>query len=235
MTAESPWVELRVHGVSGTPPESMLARPHVVQVDGDDKSRFFRAVDADGRALPASDGYTVEGFHWGRYTAGTWLNALWLALVPFGLINSAAFMLPAAERRDGTVDETARRFRIAAMAGLRLQAVFLTVIFAFATGLLLIDIVGTRWAYRNLDTIPDGLESWVPFAAVLVAGLVIAVLGRGLRLRGLAARPGTRLLTRRYNPWEPPVHLRSPTSTTWRAGHRSRARTSTAVMPTRPR
>lgn len=38
--------ELRVHGVGGTPPESLLDRPHVRQVDGDDKSRFFRAVDA---------------------------------------------------------------------------------------------------------------------------------------------------------------------------------------------
>jgi hypothetical protein len=183
------WVELRVHGVSGTPPESMLAKPHVLQVDGDDKSRFFRAVNSDDRELLATDGHTVEGFHWGRYTSGTWFKALWLALIPFGLINASTFMLPAAERRDGSVDAAARRWRIGAMAGLRLQAMFLTIVFAFANGLLLIDIVGTRWAYQNLDSIPDGLEDWVPAGAVVVAGLVFAFLGRKLRPRTLFAGP----------------------------------------------
>lgn len=185
----SSWVELRVHGVSGTPPEAMLAKPLVLQVDGDDKSRFFRAVNSDDQELLATDGHTVEGFHWGRYTSGTWLKALWLALIPFGLVNAATFMLPAAERRDGSVDAIARRWRIAAMAGLRLQAIFLTVVFAFAAGLLLIDIVGTRWAYRNLGSIPDGLEDWVPAGAVMVAGLVFAFFGRKLRPGTLLAGP----------------------------------------------
>ena len=164
----SSWIELRVHGVSGTPPEAMLAKAHVLQVDGDDKSRFFRAVNSDDQELLATDGHTVEGFHWGRYTSGTWLKALWLALIPFGLINASTFMLPAAERRDGSVDAIARRWRIGAMAGLRLQAIFLTCVFAFSIGLLLMDVVGTRWTYRNLGSIPDGLEKWVPAAAVLL-------------------------------------------------------------------
>ncbi len=190
-THDGSWVELRVHGVSGTPPEEMLARPHVRQVDGDDKSRFFRAVDSDDQELRGTDGHAIEGFHWGRYTSGTWFKALWLALIPFGLVNAATFMLPAAERRDGTVDEAARRWRIGAIAGLRLQAMFLTVTFAFATGLLLIDIIGTRWAYKNLDSIPDGLERWVPATAVVVAGLVFVFFGRKLRPGPLIAGPAS--------------------------------------------
>ena len=189
----SSWIELRVHGVSGTPPEAMLAKAHVLQVDGDDKSRFFRAVNSDDQELLATDGHTVEGFHWGRYTSGTWLKALWLALIPFGLINASTFMLPAAERRDGSVDAIARRWRIGAMAGLRLQAIFLTCVFAFSIGLLLMDVVGTRWTYRNLGSIPDGLETWVPAAAVLLAGLVFAVLGRRLRPGSLLAGPNATL------------------------------------------
>ena len=192
-THDRSWVELRVHGVSGAPPEDMLEKPHVLQVDGDDKSRFFRAVDGNDREIRANDGHTVEGFHWGRYTSGTWLKALWLSLIPFGLVNAATFMLPAAERRDGTVDTIARRWRIGAMAGLRLQAIFLTVTFAFANGLLLIDIVGTRWTYRNLDSIPDGLERWVPAAAVVAAGLVFAIFGRTLRPSRLIAGPAATL------------------------------------------
>ncbi len=203
----SSWVELRVHGVSGTPPESMLAKPHVLQVDGDDKSRFFRAVNSDDRELLATDGHTVEGFHWGRYTSGTWFKALWLALIPFGLINASTFMLPAAERRDGSVDAIARRWRIGAMAGLRLQAMFLTVVFAFSTGLLLIDIVGTRWAYRNLGSIPDGLEDWIPAGAVVLAGLVFAFFGRKLRLRTLFAGPSRALAS---DPALQPVDAKVP-------------------------
>jgi len=192
-TRDGAWVELRVHGVSGTPPEAMLARPHVRQVDGDDKSRFFRAVDSDDQELTGTDGHAIEGFHWGRYTSGTWFKALWLALIPFGLVNAATFMLPAAERRDGTVDEAARRWRIGAIAGLRLQAMFLTVTFAFATGLLMIDIIGTRWAYKNLGSIPDGLERWVPATAVVIAGLVFVFFGRKLRPGTLIAGPASTL------------------------------------------
>ncbi len=44
-----PWVELRVHGVSGTPPASMLGTPHVTQVAGDDYSRVLHD-------RPGSDG-----------------------------------------------------------------------------------------------------------------------------------------------------------------------------------
>lgn len=64
------WVELRVHGVSGTPPEALLDRPHVIQVDGDERSRFFRAVDADGVLVDGGE-HQIEGFHGGRYTSGT--------------------------------------------------------------------------------------------------------------------------------------------------------------------
>ena len=46
------WVELRVHGVSGTPPEELLGVPHVRQVAGDDYSRFFRPVDGERRPRP---------------------------------------------------------------------------------------------------------------------------------------------------------------------------------------
>lgn len=65
------WVELRVHGVSGTPPDYMLASAHAVQVAGDDRSRCFRPTDAQGREVRPPDGHVLEAFHWGRWTSGS--------------------------------------------------------------------------------------------------------------------------------------------------------------------
>ena len=36
------WTELRVHGVSGTPPEEILQHPHVRRVAGDAEAGFYR-------------------------------------------------------------------------------------------------------------------------------------------------------------------------------------------------
>lgn len=44
-------IELRTHGVSGTPPESMLNCAEVVQVSGDETGRFFRAADTLGNEI----------------------------------------------------------------------------------------------------------------------------------------------------------------------------------------
>src|SRR3954451_8142751 len=73
------WVELRIHGVSGTPPETMLDVKHVVQVAGDDGRRIYQRVDETGSVLPRDDdGRVLEGYHWGSLTSGSWKQALWL-------------------------------------------------------------------------------------------------------------------------------------------------------------
>ncbi|HEX8865103.1 MAG TPA: hypothetical protein VF821_05545, partial [Lentzea sp.] len=82
--------ELRVHGVSGTPPESMLSDPFPEQVAGDDDARFFRKTDpivVNGRSR------IVEAFHWGRFTSGSPSRTLWLLLLPFALLNLSRYML----------------------------------------------------------------------------------------------------------------------------------------------
>ncbi|UQX88727.1 hypothetical protein M6D93_01690 [Jatrophihabitans telluris] len=45
-------VEIRVHGVSGTAPASLLDTPHVIQVAGDGVGRIFRPADELSRPLP---------------------------------------------------------------------------------------------------------------------------------------------------------------------------------------
>lgn len=176
VTSQKSWVELRVHGVSGTPPEELLAWPHVMQVDGDERSRFFRAVDSAGNVQPAPDGHAVEGFHWGRYTSGSWKQSLWLTLLPFGLINMAAFMLPSPHRTDRTPLPGATVSRTVALGALRLVAILLTILMSFALTLTLVDVVSGRWLATQTWTTP-WVRQYSPTIATVLAGLVIAVFG----------------------------------------------------------
>ncbi|XGX80654.1 hypothetical protein LQK93_03494 [Terrabacter sp. BE26] len=85
-------VELRVHGVSGTPAPSVLNDTSPRQVAGDQAGRVWR------RSSPVQDpGSTqlrdVEAFHWGAFTKLTVLRFLWLILIPFTLMNLASFAL----------------------------------------------------------------------------------------------------------------------------------------------
>jgi hypothetical protein len=83
------WTELRVHGVSGTPPESMLEHPTVQRVSGDASSGFYRRV-WQAESIAEDTGATVlEAYSWGGLTAGSKLRALWLLLIPFLLANVA--------------------------------------------------------------------------------------------------------------------------------------------------
>lgn len=176
----SRWVELRVHGVSGTPPESLLAHPHVKQIAGDGYSRFFRPIGGNGNEHKAEDGHTVEGYHWGQFTSGSWRAGLWLILVPFGLINAAQFMLPP------FVDRTSKIWHALCGALLRLAALLMTCLFAFTAGFVLMDLIGLRWAARTRL-----LKSYEPdtvlTGAVLLSALamvVLWVLGKGFGRTG---------------------------------------------------
>jgi hypothetical protein len=49
------FTELRVHGVSGTPPESMLEHPQPERVAGDGEAGFYHRRYPDGAGPPGSD------------------------------------------------------------------------------------------------------------------------------------------------------------------------------------
>ncbi|MEV4116899.1 hypothetical protein [Nonomuraea sp. NPDC049695] len=91
--------ELRVHGVSGTPPEGMLnhPHPHPRMVTGDGTTGFYRRWSTDGR--PHGEHADVPGsrhreaYAWGGLTSGGRTIALWLLLLPFALANLSYFML----------------------------------------------------------------------------------------------------------------------------------------------
>ncbi|WP_370619060.1 hypothetical protein [Mumia sp. Pv 4-285] len=172
------WVELRVHGVSGTPAGSMLDRPYVCQVGGDDESRYFRSVDASGDELEGHDGQVLEAYHWGRLTSGSKVKALWLILLPFGMVNGAHFMLPPIG-----AGRVPRVLHAACDALLRLVGVLLTSMFAFAAGLVLIDLIGSRWApdARFLKSLEPSVVLGAAVVLTALVVVVIAFLGRGYR------------------------------------------------------
>ena len=165
------WVELRVHGVSGTPPESMLAFAHVKQVAGDEFGRYFRRFDEHGDELPGHDGQHVEAYHWGKFTSGSWSQAIWLLLAPFGIINAAQFTLePPSSGR-------ARFWYAVASAMLRFVGLALTVLFVLGAAVISLDL----WAWQRIDLSPTVRDRFILAVALLAPVAVLAmcfVLGR---------------------------------------------------------
>jgi hypothetical protein len=180
------WVELRVHGVSGTPPDYMLGSAHTVQVAGDDRSRCFRPADSQHHELRAPDGHVLEAFHWGRWTSGSWAQGLWLLLIPFGIVNAAQFMLPP--------PTTVAQRRLHALCGalLRTVGLVLTGLFALADCLVLVDLLAWQWLTGRGLPVPDRVVvvAGLLAAAALVTGLSrIGAVDTGRRYRFAHAGP----------------------------------------------
>jgi hypothetical protein len=92
------WTELRVHGVSGTPPDRMLQHPRVRRVAGDSRAGFYRRHWTHRASALDTAADRVEAYSWGGLTAGNGGRALWLLLLPFLLVNVAFWALPATDR-----------------------------------------------------------------------------------------------------------------------------------------
>jgi hypothetical protein len=136
-------VELRVHGVSGTPAEDMLSCPteFLKQEAGDKYAGFYRCrpCDCDGDGHNTTHGAPVkEAYSWGGLTSGSATRALWLLFLPFILINLAHWMLPPSK--------TGRRSPRVAVTSLRLLALSLTLTLMLATVQVAVDIVGWQCA-----------------------------------------------------------------------------------------
>ncbi|WP_369138886.1 alpha/beta-hydrolase N-terminal domain-containing protein [Modestobacter versicolor] len=157
-------VELRVHGVSGTPPGAVLGAPVTVQVAGDSLGRFLRPASGAGRPLPAADGQEVEAYHWGLFTSGSLTQALWFLLLPFGLVNAAFFMLPAGPPRWA---------RTLAAAVLRVLGLTLTAVFVLGVVHVLVDALA--WQGPG-----DGDPVWLGLAALGCLAVLgtVTLLGR---------------------------------------------------------
>ncbi|TQM79222.1 hypothetical protein FHX81_1521 [Saccharothrix saharensis] len=151
-------VELRVHGVSGTPPEDMLGDPFPTAVAGDDVARFLRA-GKPVRAVGTGRERMVEAFHWGRFTSGGASRALWLVLIPFAILNLARYTLLGAGRF--------------AEAVLRLLALVLTCMLVTATAYVSLELLVRQCAGTAACRVEHlGFFDGWPFGAMLLVGMV---------------------------------------------------------------
>ncbi|CAN5825845.1 hypothetical protein BH23ACT4_BH23ACT4_12550 [soil metagenome] len=89
---EIPINEIRVHGVSGTPPRDMLYTDPVPRLDGDQFARIFRKRPSIDSRHRSGRPYNTEAFHWGSLTTGHWLTSVWILLAPFAFANVAGWM-----------------------------------------------------------------------------------------------------------------------------------------------
>ncbi|GII58269.1 hypothetical protein Pth03_66580 [Planotetraspora thailandica] len=78
--------EIRLHGVGGATPQSLLGDHPLQQTGGDAIAGFYRRPDAGGRH--------IEAYSWGGLTSRSGTRVLWLLLLPFLLANLAGWMLP---------------------------------------------------------------------------------------------------------------------------------------------
>ncbi len=180
--SQSPWVELRIHGVSGTPPEDMLDAAHVCQVAGDEFSRYFRPCDAAGNQTRPAPDHILEGYHWGKFTSGSWRQGLWLVILPFGFVNAAQFMLAHPTSRTG------RSWHAVAGAMLRLLGLGLTATLILGVAVVTMDLTAWQWAPIHDLPVWTGMPGWPLAAAMLVCVGVLAVLfSFGRRLGGTSA------------------------------------------------
>jgi hypothetical protein len=174
-------VEIRVHGVSGSPAADVLNSHWAAQVAGDANAPVYQPSDQFGRTVPGPDladgpGRRVprqtEAYHWGEMTSGGWHKAIWALLLPFALVNVAQWMLPPARKNSF-------------LAGvlkvlLRLAGLVLTCLFMAQAGIAVLDLIVNQCGTGN-SACPSSLGWLWPHRRTLsILGAVLLIVVAGL-------------------------------------------------------
>lgn len=182
-------VELRVHGVMGTPPETLVSAVAAVDVAGDGIGRIVQPADrllrpapgpmlrAEGQSIPR----TVEGYSWSGMTSGGAAKAAWALLFPFSLANVAHWMLPPVP----SGHRLATRLGHAARTLLRLAAVLLTVLLVTQAAVVSLDLLAAQCLAPGSPCLANTVPNWLretylvrPAIGLLPVLLTIYVLHR---------------------------------------------------------
>ncbi len=168
-------VELRVHGVHGTSPATMLgvADGEVGQVAGDSLTGIYRTKDGTVPLRDLEDSrVSVEAYSWGNLTSGVqgflgWVRrALWLLLLPFALVNLAYWARLQIGRPGGQAQWGARAVRVSGL--------LLTVFFVLTPCVVAIDM-GAWQCFRYGVPGCSALPGWLNFLGGLDPGQRIAL------------------------------------------------------------
>lgn len=164
-------LELRVHGVHGTSPASMLGVRETHQVAGDGITGVFR-TDAELPRRTLEPGHAVEAYSWGALTSAVrgalgWVQrVLWLGLLPFALVNLAYWARL-------HVSEADKRGTWGA-AVVRWAALLLTMLIVLTGCLVSLDLVAWQ-CYRGGTKSCDVLPGLLDFMMVLAPSQRLAV------------------------------------------------------------
>lgn len=148
-----PVIELRIHGFGGSTVKEMLGRdpePMPLKYDADQTSGFWSWSHS-------KDGVERQAYLWGRYPAAS--LGLWLALLPFTLVNVAGWTVGSGSR---TGDDRSMRRRWGAIVS-RWAVALLGVSLTAGWTLWMVLIVGDRLA------LSDGWPGYVRIAWAVVA------------------------------------------------------------------
>ncbi len=179
--------EIRVHGVSGSPPEQTLGHPLLKPVAGDKRAGFWRRWYPGGRSADLDARWRREAYAWGGLTSGPAARAFWLLLLPFMLVSLAHWMLPAVP---ATANSAQRRWAQATAVMLRLVGLGLTLTMLLSGVQAAVDVVGYQCGRLEQCSAANSLvgtlaDSWfgtpgrrivvtavVPLGVILLVGLL---------------------------------------------------------------
>jgi hypothetical protein len=167
-------LELRIHGVHGTSPDSMLGlgTGSAEQVAGDGLTGIFRSPDGTLPYRELPDEVAVEAYSWGALTSGIggflgWVKrALWLLLLPFALVNLAYW----ARLELGRPGWTSRL----GAAAVRVSGFLLTVFFMLSACFVFLDLFAWQ-CYRDDTRACSRVPGWFDVLATLPPGQRLAI------------------------------------------------------------
>lgn len=155
--------EIRVHGVSGTPPHAMLGVHdyEVEQATGDNITGLYRCRRGSSpRGVQVPDGVSVSAYSWGALTSGAsglmggLRRAAWLTLLPFALGNLSYWARPELDERGPA--------RVATAVAVRVACLLLTLLLTASMCVIGIDMIASQ-CFRGGTLVCPSLPSQLQF------------------------------------------------------------------------